>query len=141
MTASSKNKWYSDGLKFECTQCGACCAGEPGYVWVNKDEIAAIADHLKLTDDEFRDRYVRKIGVRFSLVEFPNGDCVFLDSETRGCTIYTARPIQCRTWPFWTSNLKSEATWKETCEACPGAGKGTLYQLPEIEERRKQKRV
>ena len=28
--------WYSEGLRFECTQCGACCSGEPGYVWVDE---------------------------------------------------------------------------------------------------------
>lgn len=137
----SKDKWYADGLRFECTQCGACCSGEPGHVWVNEDEMEAIAEYLNLEQDDFRDQYVRKIGARYSLVEFPNGDCVFLDSESRGCTIYPARPIQCKTWPFWTSNLKSTETWKETCESCPGAGKGKLYELTEIEERRKQKRV
>ena len=29
------------GLRFECTQCGDCCTGAPGYVWVNKAEISA----------------------------------------------------------------------------------------------------
>src|SRR2546428_221024 len=38
--------WYQDGLRFRCTRCGNCCTGAPGFVWVNDEEIAAIADYL-----------------------------------------------------------------------------------------------
>src|SRR5260370_17938696 len=38
--------WYKDGLRFTCTMCGDCCTGEPGYVWVDDDDLAAIADFL-----------------------------------------------------------------------------------------------
>ena len=34
-----------------CTQCGACCSGEPGYVWVNEGEIAAMAVEMGLEVD------------------------------------------------------------------------------------------
>jgi len=40
--------WYHAGLQFQCTQCGSCCTGAPGYVWINKEEIAALAAVLKL---------------------------------------------------------------------------------------------
>ena len=76
MTAEKK-PWYKDGLKFSCTGCGDCCTGAPGYVWVNKEEIAAMAKTVKLTVEEFEDQYTRKIGIRRSLKEFGNGDCVF----------------------------------------------------------------
>lgn len=133
---SNASPWYKDGLRFTCTGCGDCCSGAPGYVWVNKREIGEMAALISLDVAEFEKRYVRKIGVRKSLVEFPNGDCVFLDTETRGCTIYQARPRQCRTWPFWDSNLRSESTWAATCESCPGSGKGKLHQLEHIEQQR-----
>jgi len=131
----SQQPWYKDGLRFECTQCGDCCTGAPGYVWVNREEIEALAAHQQLDPDEFERKYVRKVGVRKSLVEFSNGDCVFFDSEARNCTVYSARPRQCRTWPFWQSNLKSPETWAETCQVCRGSGQGRLYQLEEIQER------
>ena len=137
----AKSRWYEDGLRFECTQCGACCSGEPGYVWVNLDEIRAMAGALEMEEAQFRSKYVRRVGSRFSLVEHENGDCALLDPDSRGCKVYDARPTQCRTWPFWPSNLATQRAWRETCEECPGAGKGRLYSLEEIEVERKKKRV
>lgn len=138
----AEQPWYQEGLRFECTQCGKCCTGAPGYVWVNQAEIEGIAAELGEADVEaFEDEFVRKVGIRRSLREFPNGDCVFFDSETRKCTVYNARPRQCRTWPFWDSNLKSPQAWSETCEVCPGSGQGKLYQIEHIEAQRKVFRV
>jgi uncharacterized protein len=138
----TQQPWYHAGLKFECTQCGDCCTGAPGYVWVNNEEIAAIAALVMPDEPEkFEELYVRKVGVRKSLKEFPNGDCVFFDTEKRKCTVYDARPRQCKTWPFWDSNLRSPATWQQTCEVCPGSGKGKLHQLGQIEEQRKAVKV
>lgn len=134
-------RWYRDGLRFECTQCGGCCSGEPGYVWVNAEEISAIAQTLELDEDAFRQKFVRKVGARFSLIEYPDGDCIFLDPKTRGCLVYAARPIQCRTWPFWSSNVKSKKDWQATCSVCPGAGVGELFSIEQIDEARRQKRV
>lgn len=134
-TQQDKQPWYADGLRFKCTGCGDCCTGSPGYVWVNQAEIDAIAAELGISADECEKKYVRKIGIRRSLVELPQADydCVFLDAETRKCTVYAARPRQCKTWPFWQSNVRTEKTWAETCDACPGSGKGKLYQLEQIE--------
>ncbi|MCH2371382.1 MAG: YkgJ family cysteine cluster protein [Pirellulales bacterium] len=138
---TSETPWYTDGLRFECSQCGDCCTGAPGFVWVSQAEIDAIAEEVGMASEQFEDTYVRKIGARRSLREFPNGDCVFFDTENKGCQVYGARPIQCRTWPFWDSNLKSEKSWKETCEECPGSGAGKVYSLEEIEGQRKQMRI
>ena len=138
MTNKPALPWYAEGLKFKCTGCGDCCTGAPGYVWVNKQEIADLATALGFDDVlKFEDKYVRKIGIRKSLVEFPNGDCVFFDNGTRKCAVYQFRPRQCRTWPFWDSNLKSPKAWAETCENCPGSGTGKLYSLEQIESHRK----
>jgi uncharacterized protein len=127
-----KQPWYRDGLRFECTQCGDCCTGAPGYVWVNKDEIEALAKRLGLAVDEFERQYVRRVGVRKSLIEYENGDCEFFDGQTRRCTVYEDRPRQCRTWPFWDSNVRTEKAWKETCQVCPGSGQGTLVPVEKI---------
>jgi Fe-S-cluster containining protein len=125
--------WYQDGLRFKCTQCGNCCTGAPGFVWVNQQEIAELARVIGVAVEEFERRYVRQVGLRKSLVEFPNGDCVFFDNQKRNCTVYEARPRQCRTWPFWKSNVRTLEAWQATCEHCPGSGKGKLYSLEKIE--------
>ena len=134
--------WYHEGLRFECTACGKCCSGAPGYVWVTGEEIADLARVMAITEEEFRQRFIRKVGNRFSLIEYADGDCILLDPKTRHCLVYGGRPIQCRTWPFWSSNLQSPEAWQETCEVCPGAGVGQLYTVEQIEiERRKKSRL
>ena len=134
--------WYRDGLRFKCTQCGDCCTGAPGYVWINKQDIQTLADQLGFVSIEaFEEMYVRKIGIRKSLREFPNGDCVLFDRESRKCSVYGQRPRQCRTWPFWGSNVKTPKDWEWVCEHCPGSGKGKLYSLEQIEQQREVIRV
>lgn len=130
---NSDAPWYADGLRFNCTGCGDCCTGGPGYVWVNQAEINALAARLNLPVAEFEKRFVRQVGLRRTLKERKNYDCVFLDGESRKCTVYEDRPRQCRTWPFWNSNLKSPEAWQQTCEVCPGSGQGKLYSIDVID--------
>ena len=137
----NKQPWYKDGLKFQCTGCGDCCTGAPGYVWVNREEIANLAVRVGMETDEFESRYVRQVGKRKSLNEYNNGDCVFFDGETRKCKVYEARPRQCRTWPFWDSNVRTPEAWTSTCQVCPGSGTGRLYQLGEIEAQKEVIRI
>ncbi len=131
---AADNPWYKRGLKFRCTACGDGCTGAPGYVWVNKQEIEALAARLEMDVETFGQKHVRLIGIRRALLEYANGDCVFFDNQTRKCNVYESRPRQCRTWPFWESNLRTPEAWAETCEVCAGSGKGKLYQLGQIEE-------
>jgi Fe-S-cluster containining protein len=104
-------------------------------VWINQAEINALAECLQISAADFESQYVRRVGIRRSLVERDNYDCVFLDPQTRRCQVYQARPRQCRTWPFWKSNVKSPTAWQQTCEVCPGSGTGDLYSLEAIEQR------
>ena len=128
----SEQPWYHEGLRFKCSECGDCCTGAAGFVWVNKEEIAKLAAMFDLDVEAFESKYVRLVGIRKSLIEYANGDCVFFDNQTRKCTVYDGRPRQCRTWPFWDSNIRTPEAWAETCSVCPGSGKGKLYQLDEI---------
>lgn len=135
-TRPPQEPWYRDGLRFECTRCGQCCTGAPGFVWVNDEEMQAIADFLGEDRDHAVAYYTRRLERGRSLRERANGDCVFYEAGT-GCTIYPVRPRQCRTWPFWESNVKSAATWDETRRICPGSGKGELIPAQEITRRMK----
>lgn len=125
--------WYQDGLAFQCTGCGNCCSGDPGVVWVDKEEIHQIAEYTGMTETELRLRNTRRVGRQVSLTERENGECSFLDKETRRCTIYPVRPKQCRTWPFWNSNLESPEAWEEARKGCPGMGQGNFIPLEEIQ--------
>lgn len=128
--------WYQEGLRFRCTRCGHCCTGAPGYVWVNEEEINAIAKHRGETAAQAAALYTRSVGRRATLKERSNGDCVFWDAKD-GCTVYPVRPRQCRTWPFWESNVATPEAWQRTCDVCPGSGNGELIPVEEITRRLK----
>jgi Fe-S-cluster containining protein len=132
--------WYKDGLQFTCTQCGNCCTGEPGFVWVDDEELAAIAEFRGESLEMCREMHSRPDRRRRTLREKANGDCVFYE-RTKGCTIYPVRPRQCRTWPFWESNLRTPETWQKTCAVCPGSDQGELISVEEITLRLKVVRV
>jgi Fe-S-cluster containining protein len=126
--------WYHEGLRFRCTRCGNCCTGEPGYVWVNDEEIAAIAELHGTTVQEVATRYTAQGYRGRTLREKSDGDCVFYE-KGQGCTIYAVRPRQCRTWPFWESNVRTPEDWERTKESCPGSGRGELISAEEITKR------
>lgn len=129
-------KWYADGVKFRCLapECSDCCSGKrgEGYVWVNADEMEAIAAYLKMAFEKFTRSYIRQIDWSFSLIERPNHDCVFL--KDGGCSIYEVRPTQCRTYPFWPDVMRAPETWQREGEQCPGIGADTLVDVGEIEK-------
>ncbi|MCS6969521.1 MAG: YkgJ family cysteine cluster protein [Planctomycetota bacterium] len=127
--------WYAAGLRFACTRCGRCCSGAPGHVWLSEAEADAIAERLGLERGRFREVYTRLVWrggePRRSLRERGDGACVFW-SRAHGCLIYELRPRQCRTWPFWASNLVSPEAWQETARDCPGIGRGPLHDAATI---------
>jgi len=99
-------------------------------VWVRRLEIAAMARFLGISRREFMRTYVRKVMGDYSLIEHPNGDCVFWTPE--GCRVYPVRPTQCRTFPFWHEYTRSPEAWARAAERCPGVNRGRLYSAAEI---------
>jgi len=131
--------WYADGLKFTCTQCGNCCTGGPGFVWISEEEIGRLAELLELSREQTIERYCHQIGDRTSLRESQNAqglyDCIFLKEGSGGkriCGVYTARPLQCRTWPFWAGNLASREAWDAAAVRCHGMNHGRQFSALEI---------
>ncbi|HJE03147.1 Flagellin N-methylase [Aliarcobacter thereius] len=119
-----------DGYSFSfnpkaCESCGGkCCTGESGYIWINISEIEALAKHLKMTLDDFRQKYLFKESYKYSLkeVKYQDGNfaCCFFDNIKKQCSIYEYRPHQCRTFPFW-SYFKDN--FKEVEKECIGIKK------------------
>jgi len=138
---AKKTPWYAAGLAFECQACGGCCAGPTeGYVWITPQGVEDIAIHLRIPVQEMMDKYVRKVARRLSLREVPETkDCVFLEmleDGRRHCTVYAQRPSQCRTWPFWKSNLRGEGDWALAGTRCAGINRGRVHRLEDIQARR-----
>jgi Fe-S-cluster containining protein len=101
-------------------------------VWISEDELQALASELGMAPSDFRSGSCRSVGSRTSLRERADGDCVLLGPE--GCLVYAARPVQCRTFPFWPENLCRPADWERLARDCPGLNRGRRYSLKEIRE-------
>ncbi len=121
--------FFDDGICFECCRCGRCCGGEPGTIYITRDEIASLAGFFHLSVAEFTKRYLYPFKDSFSIGEHRDGRCLFFDN---GCTVYPLRPGQCRTYPFWFCNLRSQERWRQVEKACPGIGTGRRYSRDEI---------
>ncbi len=144
MPTEKKTPWYIGGLHFECQQCGRCCSGpSEGYIWVTRPEVKFIADFLKETVGRLRQKYLKRVGFRTTIIEHPGTkDCMFLrkiDGQKR-CMIYSVRPNQCRTWPFWPSNLTNPNTWNKAAQKCNGINRGRFHNFAEIAKIRKNKK-
>ncbi|WP_419774876.1 YkgJ family cysteine cluster protein [Halarcobacter sp.] len=100
-----------DGYEFAfnpkgCDSCeGNCCIGESGNIWISRQEIEYLKNHLNISIEELASKYIEKRGYRYSIKERKlaedNYACIFFDLEKKQCGIYEARPTQCRTFPFW----------------------------------------
>ncbi len=136
-----EEKFYTDGLHFTCTRCSACCRYNPGYVFLSLSDIDCLVAFLQISKHDFIMKYVKEVDMgdyrRLSLTEKPNFDCIFWTDG--GCTVYPARPLQCRSYPFWQQNLVSREVWDGLSASCPGINKGKLHSEDEIEKWLKQR--
>ena len=128
--------FYADGLCFSCARCSACCRHESGFVFLSQKDLRRLAAACQMGYTEFIAVWCRWVPAgpgreRLSLREKSNYDCVFWKD---GCTVYHARPLQCRVFPFWDSTLASLADWQRAAAGCPGMGTGTRHSRNEIED-------
>ncbi len=128
-------KEFCDGLNFSCQQCSFCCKGFPGVVLLSQSDLERFAKWADVTCDQFILMYCRWVpsedGLEYlSLRERKNLECIFWKN---GCEAYEARPVQCRTYPFWTNVLKNKETWSNEGQDCPGINKGLHHSIEEIE--------
>ena len=122
--------FYESGLRFTCISgCRYCCGVEPGYVFISRDDMERLVNHLNISVQEFLLTYCRKVPLGsisdISLAERSNRDCVFLNEH--GCSVYEARPVQCVTYPFWNTIVADQESWKREAHWCPGIGQGELH--------------
>jgi Fe-S-cluster containining protein len=126
-------------FRFECQQgCIQCCNME-GYVYITEDDLARIAEYLKMPAEDFEDKYVYRTAHLLRLRKPRNSQCLFL--KEYGCSIHPVNPVQCRTFPFWPEIVEKAGEWEKTGERCPGIGKGPLIQIGEAVERASEMKV
>lgn len=124
--------WFSQGLRFKCTGCGKCCTGSPGYVFLSKPDLEALSSHFSLAQEEFAARYTYQVDERISLLDRPgSSECIFLKDNQ--CSVYEARPIQCRTFPWWIHFLESKEDWLEAGTRCEGVEHPDAPIVPALE--------
>lgn len=132
----NEKPWYQKGLPFKCTGCGKCCSGAPGYIWVQEEEMEKIAQFLKISLKEFKLKFTVQVGEKYSLRDLKHQDysCIFLKDKM--CSIYSVRPRQCQTYPFWPTILKTEKNWEDEALACEGIrNQEVIVSLDEIEKK------
>lgn len=125
--------FYSGGLHFSCKMCSRCCCVEPGFVFLSKNDLLRLCNFKKCNLKEFVELYCRWVvscnEELLSLKEDSVYNCIFWNN---GCSVYEARPLQCRTYPFWSHVLESEESWNEESKLCPGINNGEFHCADEI---------
>ena len=120
----SSDPWWSQDsadLRFKCTGCGRCCLND-GEVWMDGGEFNEVADFMNISLATLMDDYTDMISGGWAKMKnyvspITNQDkCIFLAEDNKECTIYSVRPNQCRTYPWWPRLLFNDSNWKE--EAC-----------------------
>ena len=86
-----------------------------------------------LSEGDFRSEYTVVDEYGWTQLVFRSDHCVFLRGNR--CSVYAARPTQCRTFPFWRSLVSGGEWTPEAQELCEGVGRGRSYDPVEVEER------
>lgn len=130
-----REPWWKDGIRFECQGSGCCCVnhGQFAFVYLTREDRRRLAAFFSLNLRTFTHRFCIRDDDRYRIQDLPDASaCRFLVDRT--CSVYAARPTQCRTWPFW-PELMRKPTWeKEVARFCPGVGRGRLVPPEEIRD-------
>ena len=131
---SKKN--YEKGLRFECQGSSNCCVsrGSYGYVYLSNKDVSRLAKFTDLNIHDFIKLYCDKSNGFVHLKERKGiKECLFL--QNKKCSVYSARPTQCKTWPFWSENMNAKNWDNDISKFCPGIGKGKLITKKNIEKK------
>ena len=131
----SSNSLEIPPLRFECTGCGKCCTqrGDYAHVYVGDREVDALAALLGVSPSRFRRMHTVVDALGWRQLRFSDGRCTFLDPDSQRCTVYSARPVQCRTFPFW-PEIVGPRGWSDEVKAlCEGIDRGDVVPSETVE--------
>lgn len=144
------------GIEFSCQICGCCCRGfNDGEVYLYKEDILRLTKFLNIKGKKglmkFAEKYIKLIddsfywkesneerGKKYSFktlgFRFTGDDehCHFLKNNK--CSVHTARPFQCRSFPFWQMMVSSKKNFDDYTKKCKGLQvlRGKYYSREEI---------
>lgn len=115
---------HPTGVRWTCVRCGACCMDRNGHerrIWMLKREAEVISKVTGLKVDDFSDQ-VNGLNPYTRVMKKKGGACFFL--RDLRCSVYSARPLTCRFYPFSLTDEGGVKVFKLTDEPCPGLGFG-----------------
>ena len=89
---------------FNCFNCPAYCCSYP-RIEVKKRDLVRLAKHFEISVEAARKKFLKRGEdkdewiLRHQQDEYYGTVCRFLDTDSRQCTIHTARPQICRDYP------------------------------------------
>ena len=88
---------------YDCVACPAYCCSVYERVQVTRRDLRRLAKHFGVTEEVAKERYTKMYSgervLRRKKDHLFGQACQFINPETRGCTIYHARPAVCREFP------------------------------------------
>ncbi|MFX0058735.1 MAG: YkgJ family cysteine cluster protein [Candidatus Hodarchaeota archaeon] len=150
------SKSFEKGIHFSCQMCGTCCRGfNEGEVYLYRDDIIRLANFLGYKGNngfrEFAKKFLKVVKNTFYWKEpkatrgknykvntlgfkFTGEDehCHFLKDNK--CNVHSARPFQCRCFPFWQMMVSNKNNFIDYSKKCPGLRtlKGTYYSREKV---------
>ena len=93
----------NNALKYDCDKCIAYCCSIYDRVQVTPRDIRRLAAHFRVALEVATQRFTKLYGkeriLRRKADRLFGQACMFLDQDTRKCTVYNARPLTCREFP------------------------------------------
>ena len=88
---------------YDCSKCPGYCCSYP-LIQLNKRDVTRLAKHFELSFTAARKKFTKVDGdaqyaMRRKADEHYGKICRFFDTDGRRCTIYSARPEICRSYP------------------------------------------
>ena len=101
-------------------------------MFLTEPESEVIRHRLQLSRGWFRRRYLQRLEEgELVLASGKGGRCIFLGDNGQ-CRVYTVRPVQCRTYPFWPELAGNARAWNSEARRCEGVNQGKVIPVTTI---------
>ena len=119
---------YPRGIHWTCVRCHMCCGDTRDHVRrirLLDSEVRVTSQLTGINQERFSVLADGSEPFKFEMLKVTSGSCIFLEGDS--CTIYQARPLTCRFYPFFLErNSNGKLSFGLTSERCPGLGQGPL---------------